>query len=355
MASSPPGSALSPPQPHHLSLPKKRPSISLPPNQPSHKRRKPSSASASAHPLRQTSFPPPDRGDSRAYSPDTVDSRAIYSPTSRRSESLDVDDEINSTVSGRTGGGGDGAKGKKPRGEKRAGRGRVGRPPKPRGDTASLIDGETSGRKGTSTHAGQADEAAGAAGDDGGEEGDNDDDDDDADTNTLEGGKLTRAAMELDKERRAMFTNLTTLLNPHHEQLFAQYLQVHLDKAKVRRLTNQTLSQSVPASVVTTINSYTKIFVGELVDRAREVQKEWLAAAETLPTGDKNEEAFGKDGEGEPKVRERDRGPLLPDHLREALRRYKGGREGGTVGFTGLSLEGRENTSVRNGGRRLFR
>lgn len=245
----------------------------------------------------------------------------------------------------------DGAKAKKPRGEKKPGKGRVGRPPKSRGDTASLVDGESNARKAVSTHAGQADEAAG---EEGGEEGE-DEEDDDADTNTLEGGKLTRAAMELDKERKAVFTNLTSLLNPHHEQLFAQYLQVHLDKSKVRRLTNQTLSQSVPASVVTTINSYTKIFVGELVDRAREVQKEWLAAAETLPTGEKNEEGFGRDGEGEPKVRERDRGPLLPDHLREALRRYKTGREGGTVGFTGLSLEGKERVSVRNGGRRLFR
>ncbi|GME27972.1 ankyrin [Neofusicoccum parvum] len=55
------------------------------------------------------------------------------------------------------------------------------------------------------------------------------------------------------------------------------------------------------------------------------------------------------------RLAERDRGPLTPDHLREALRRYKKDREGGAMGFLGLSLEGRERTAGRMGGRRLFR
>jgi transcription initiation factor TFIID subunit 11 len=50
-----------------------------------------------------------------------------------------------------------------------------------------------------------------------------------------------------------------------------------------------------------------------------------------------------------------DRGPLLPDHFREAVRRYRKARDGGTTGFTGLSLEGRENAAVRAGGKKLFR
>jgi transcription initiation factor TFIID subunit 11 len=57
-------------------------------------------------------------------------------------------------------------------------------------------------------------------------------------------------------------------------------------------------------------------------------------------------------------VEECDRGPLQPDHLREALRRYKKSRSGGTVGFTGISLYGMENRDVaasRMGGRRLFK
>jgi transcription initiation factor TFIID subunit 11 len=342
MASSPPGSATSPPPTGpQLSLPKKRPSITIPNQAPAYKRRKPSNAGSSTHPLRQTSFPPPD-GPGREYSPDTQASQAAYSPISRRSDSLDIDDEINSVVSGRTNNTTHNKKDRAPKGKKV---GKVGRPPKNRGDTASLIDGDGT-RKGTSTNTPNNEDAPN---DDGNSE---DEEDGGDDVNTLEGGKLTKAAMDAEKERKAMFS---THIHPAHAEIYETWNRIHLKKEVVRRLANQTLSQSVPASVVTTINSYTKVFVGEIVDRAREVQKEWLAAAEKLPTGEKNEEAFGKDGEGEPMVRERDRGPLLPDHLREALRRYKHDRFGGTVGFTGISLEGRESAAVRNGGRRLFR
>ena len=122
-------------------------------------------------------------------------------------------------------------------------------------------------------------------------------------------------------------------------QRYELWNRIHLKKDVVRRLTNQTLSQSVPGTVVTAISAYTKVFAGEIVDRALQVQIEWTAAR------------LGP----EEKVQERDLGPLLPDHLREAMRRYKADREGGVVGFTGLSLEGRERAAARNGGKRLFR
>ena len=169
----------------------------------------------------------------------------------------------------------------------------------------------------------------------------------------------------------------------------------------------------------------TKSFIGDLIERARQVQNEWLAAAATLPTGEVNprfappeksiqvqptettdtataaqpappapnpesasadtapsiQPAF-QDTAAQvvkvesptstsiptplpehgselmtaqpqqppaptpppeptpytPLVHERDRGPLTPDHLREALRRYKKDREGGGAGFMGMSL-----------------
>ncbi len=132
---------------------------------------------------------------------------------------------------------------------------------------------------------------------------------------------------------------------------------------------NQTLSQSVPQSIITTVNGYTKIFIGELIDRARDVQDEWLAASPTLPTGGPNVgnlavEASTSAASGNPHqeghtdvnvVHERDRGPLTPDHLREALRRYKKDRDGGGVGFQGLSLQGKQAVAFRAGGKRLFR
>lgn len=214
---------------------------------------------------------------------------------------------------------------------------------------------------------------------------------------------------------------------------YDMWRRVRLKKETVRKLTNQTLSQSVPASIVTTINGYTKLFIGELVERARDVQVEWLAAKNaatraqaqklqqqttpaeqalhtngsangkvepvtpksatsrrpTLPAGAINaaNSMYGMpaaaDGSttvtsatqgnnvnavdtskvenreevaADPyQVDERDRGPLGPDHLREALRRYKKDREGGSAGFQGLSLQGKEIAASRVGGKRLFR
>lgn len=57
----------------------------------------------------------------------------------------------------------------------------------------------------------------------------------------------------------------------------------------------------------------------------------------------------------QPLVHESDCGPLTPDHLREALRRYKKDRQGGSAGLAGLSLGGKERVASRVGGRRLFR
>jgi transcription initiation factor TFIID subunit 11 len=66
-------------------------------------------------------------------------------------------------------------------------------------------------------------------------------------------------------------------------------------------------------------------------------------------------EEVPRDAGLEERLKEEDKGPLTPDHLREALRRYKRDQEGGAAGFAGLSLEGVERTLARTGGRRLFR
>ena len=157
------------------------------------------------------------------------------------------------------------------------------------------------------------------------------------------------------------------------------------------QITNQTVSQSVPPNVITTINGYTKTFIGMLIERAREVQEQY-ASLETPPltppkvpidptdfsSENPNNEIFQAaspmDALGQlspaaavsehhmtqkpkPKSKQRDLGPLLPDHFREALRRHKRDGEGGGTGLqgvsTGLGLPG--SGSARLGGRRLFR
>lgn len=129
------------------------------------------------------------------------------------------------------------------------------------------------------------------------------------------------------------------------------------------------------------------MFVGELVEGARAVQGEWIGAGREgkREKGVASEERIRMDnlngivkveegtlmgGNGtelledatptqqlpyQPLVQEIDRGPLTPDHLREAVRRYKKDREGGSAGFVGRSLHGVERTAARTGGKRLFR
>ncbi|SNX83738.1 uncharacterized protein MEPE_02445 [Melanopsichium pennsylvanicum] len=87
-----------------------------------------------------------------------------------------------------------------------------------------------------------------------------------------------------------------------------------LNKTSVRKLVNHVLSQSVSQHVAMVVSGVAKIFVGEIVEKARNIQK----------------------------IRG-ERGPLRPNHLREAHRHYYLQRErpghyppGTNTGFTGV-------------------
>ncbi|KAB2576754.1 putative ankyrin-like protein [Lasiodiplodia theobromae] len=436
----------SPPSGYNLS--KKRPSISGPlPANPS-KRRKPSTGPSG---LRQTSFPPEESGRAEFSRSPSVDSTYTTNTNTTRKK-------------GRKGKGGD-------------------------DDVRSTT--------GTSVRGGKAG---------GGDGADKADEEEEADQE--EGGEALDAVLEGqgeadEKQEKEHLRMLVDRLDPDQSDRYAKYRAVKLKKETVRKITNQTLSQSVPQSVVTTINSYTKVFIGSLIERARTVQQEWQAVAEYAPIDDprlpanqqpspqqqaptpapqqqpqappppspapaqtpgayhnpygyqhlhpsynpnpysnirippppsastspappaaahppsspavapsgtpspapgaaaapttngtanpnpsqtptpnasqdttvpassggtattNTTDGSGSDSKaGKPippdtplseRLAERDRGPLTPDHLREALRRYKKDREGGAMGFLGLSLEGRERTAGRMGGRRLFK
>jgi len=375
-ASSPPSTS--------LALPRQRPTINTSglalPTNPPNPRRKPSTAStaSSSHPLRQTSFPPPE-GQSALYSPE---GSADFS-----------DSEINGAIAGSDLGTSDMGVGKKrKRGEKKM----RGRPPKnPQAAAAARAGSTVNG---------------GDKGAEGGAEGEEDEDEEDAvDARDDIAARLMEESLHQNE----------LLLQMDEEQLerHAVYKRSKLRVSDMRRLINQTVSQSVPANVVTVVGAYTKMFAGILIEGAREVQSEWMAVEEKradgeinpaakrlrMMPGEEDVEVNGKtqdtateassstakanghsgsddtqpntdDGSAtlppndEPGVRsispsrnirrhlsDHDRGPLTPDHLREALRRYKKSQYGGAVGFTGLSLEGKDVAAARVGGRRLFR
>ena len=139
--------------------------------------------------------------------------------------------------------------------------------------------------------------------------------------------------------------------------------------------------------MVVTVSGYTKAFVGMLIERAREVQQQWATLDTPPPTpqtvpvdptdfhmGNPNNDIYSADssstalqdltkaaqGLAEPanqSLERTDLGPLLPDHFREALRRYKRDGEGGGVGLAGVSVGlGVPGTgAARLGGKRLFK
>ena len=139
--------------------------------------------------------------------------------------------------------------------------------------------------------------------------------------------------------------------------------------------------------MVVTVSGYTKAFVGMLIERAREVQQQWATLDTPPPTpqtvpvdptdfhmGNPNNDIYSADssstalqdlmkaaqGLAEPanqSLERTDLGPLLPDHFREALQRYKRDGEGGGVGLAGVSVGlGVPGTgAARLGGKRLFK
>ncbi|KAI9877873.1 MAG: hypothetical protein M1830_002581 [Pleopsidium flavum] len=358
---SPPNPATSPPYAQQTSLPnpKKRPSLPLPQSSANFKRRKPSVAtsatSASAHPLRQTSFPP-----------EELIGGGLRHDGLRDLRSPSVESSVAGTSVTGGGGGGGGASSTRGRGRPRKSGGRARKDEDGRSVKSGTGKGGTGTRAGSILDGKSATGGAGGGGDEGGEAEDEEGDDEMA-TAVEGGGEVERAA---EKKKMAV---LVDAFDRDQQDRYDMYRRVKLKKETVRKLklqtrltakqiTNATLSQSVPPSVITTINGYTKIFIGELIEKARQVQAQY-ALAESLtppdspPTTTNGASSSHPQPHQHPAPVKEPPGPLLPDHLREALRRYKRDGEGGGAGFAGLSLGlGVQGVgSARLGGRRLFR
>jgi len=98
--------------------------------------------------------------------------------------------------------------------------------------------------------------------------------------------------------------NLKVLMDnftPEQYERFEAYRRHALPKQAVRKVIQQSLGQQVSMPVAQVVAGFTKVFVGEIVEKARAVQ-----------------------------ARRGEKGPLTPDHLREAYRMYQ--QETGRVG-----------------------
>jgi transcription initiation factor TFIID subunit 11 len=75
---------------------------------------------------------------------------------------------------------------------------------------------------------------------------------------------------------------LTNSFTPLQADRYEKWNRTRLRKETLRRIVNHALSQSVPQSVVTVINGFTKVFIGELIEKARTVQEEWAEAFDSV-------------------------------------------------------------------------
>ncbi|KAK0741339.1 hTAFII28-like protein conserved region-domain-containing protein [Schizothecium vesticola] len=346
--------ALSPPYPSHTQLPsintnmnaKKRGSEGG--SAPAHKRRKASAISissgiGSAHPLRQTSFPPDEAG-------------SIFDP---RSPSVDPD--ALSLAGGSQAN--PAAPVKKKRGRKSKAEKALAEALE-REKTPSVVGGKGAAAPsgGTSDVAGRSGKNAGAgAGEDG-------DGEDDGPTEVA----VTSATMtkEQKEEEHRMRGILYQAFSPEQFDRFENWRAANLSKAAVRRLVNATISQSVTEPVVIGMRAVGKLYIGDIIESARRVQAEWIAKsgekqsdlptppATAVPSPNVNGEGGDSQATVPAPVEER-RGPLRPEHIREAVRRYRLTFEGGGVGMQRIWNQQQQNGvdrfPTRTGGRRIFR
>ncbi|KAK4130378.1 transcription initiation factor TFIID-like protein [Trichocladium antarcticum] len=341
-------SAQSPPYPSHSQLPganampNKKRTAEAGGGPAALKRRKASaisttSAPASAHPLRQTSFPPDDSG-------------MLFGA---RSPSVDVD--AMSLVSGSQ------VSAAAPLKKKR---GRKSKADKAREQTPSAVGGRApTATSGASDGPGRG--AKSVAGGAGGDEGDGDEEGPTEVAVTAD----VRTQEQKEEEHRARGMLISAFSEPQFHR-YENWRAANLSKASVRRLVNSTISQSVAENVVIGMRAVSKVFIGDIIETARRVQSEWIATTgekqtdlptpptlvEASPSANGEIDATGKDKEAEGEDR---RGPMRPEHLREALRRYRKSQEGGGVGMQLIwhqqQQNGVERFPTRTGGRRIFR
>lgn len=119
----------------------------------------------------------------------------------------------------------------------------------------------------------------------------------DADSSDIDEADFGMETFANYQETTAEKTRMKILLDSFTQSQMARYevfRRVKLNTLSVKRLANAILSQTLPQNIAVVIAGSGKVFVSEVVERARHVQR-----------------IRGQSG------------PLTPEHLREAYRQYK--------------------------------
>ncbi|KAI1390796.1 TAFII28-domain-containing protein [Hypoxylon trugodes] len=297
---------------------------------PSLKRRKASTMSVasagSAHPLRQTSFPP---DESQPQS---------FSPSYQRSPSIDTMSLVSgSQVSG--------APAKKKRGRKsKAERASEAAAEAVRDGSPSVVGGRA------------ATVLSGVSGNNAGKDGDADgrkEEEFEIPENMASmSAARTKEQIEEEKELNAL---LKAQMDTQQFERYEVWHRQTLKNADVKRHINSVTSQSCPTNVHQMMQVVCKMYLGDIVESAREIQEEWVQL------GEKQTDLSDDDLQPTNELSEyRRQAPLRPEHLREAYRRRKASSEnGGALGslmvWNQQTQNGGERFAVRAGGRRIFR
>ncbi|CZR56459.1 related to transcription initiation factor IID beta chain [Phialocephala subalpina] len=321
-------SAISPPYPSHAQLPQppKRRQSDMPSSAPAIKRRKASmlsttSGTSSAHPLRQTSFPPENSGVGTFSRSPSMDTMSIAS------------------------GAGPGPKRKK---------GRKGKGGKGNDDIAS-VNGKkaksiVSAENGATGGAGRKRRGSTAAA------AEDEEEEDAGETMALNVDAASKEEKAKEERRRQV---LVRAFEKNGDQFSSKSPPELWGTILMEQIVNQTLSQSVPPNVILAIKSAAKIFAGEIIEGARKVQTEWVEVNADLQNEIQMPTPPAETNTPVEKEKEKRRGPLLPDHLREAFRRHMLEGDGGLVGELGLwqhqNVSGVERFGTKIGGKRLFK
>ncbi|RKP39275.1 TAFII28-like protein, partial [Dimargaris cristalligena] len=82
--------------------------------------------------------------------------------------------------------------------------------------------------------------------------------------------------------------------SPIQQERYEAYRRSALNKSVVKRLISNILNQTASSELAFVVAGFGKVFIGEIVEKARDIQEQWG-----------------------------DEGALSPAHLREAYRRYQ--------------------------------